>query len=89
MEVCLNEDGNLHVLWYRVSVQMLVLRVINVIDLNLVLREARTIDADFDYHGILADVHTVSVFDDGLGVTHCGHRVLIHELCSLSARTLL
>ena len=79
-EVGLNEKRNLHVARDRVPVDLLVLRVVNVVNLDVVLCVVVLIDACLDGHWVFADVATRRIVDNALRQTFGRHGVLINEL---------
>ena len=78
-EVGLHNDGNLEVSWHTVAVDRDKLRVIDVVDLDFVLREAVSVDTDFDSEWVVSNVVRVVVSHGILRLTQSFDVVLVYE----------
>ena len=79
-EVGLDEKRDLHVARDGVLTDLLVLWVVDVVNLDVVLRVVVLIDACLNSHWVFADVSTGRIVDRALRQTLSRHRVLIDEL---------
>ena len=56
VEICLNEQRHLHIADHRWAVDTLEVRIIDVVDLDVILSVRVTIDTDLHSHRILTNV---------------------------------
>ena len=80
IEVSIDKKRDLHVTGHRVSVDTLVLRVVDVEYFNLVLSVAGSVDADFNRHCVFSDVCSILIIDHALWKTLSCDGVLVNEL---------
>lgn len=80
-EICLDQQRNLHVARHRATIDLPILRVIDVVDFDLVFSKAVTIDRDLNGHRVLADALTIGGISNAvLRQTLRLDRVLVEEL---------
>ena len=89
MEVCVNQKRHLQVSWHSIRVQLFVLRVIDIVNLNIIFGEARSVNTDLDRHGILTDIRTISIKHLALRQSLRSDRVLVDKLSRGSAWCLI
>ena len=85
MEVSFNDQGHLKIRWDRVSVDRLVVRVVDVVHFNVILREVVLVNTDLDSHGVLTDIRAVRVLYHALRQSLRRDRVLVDEVSWLDA----
>ena len=85
MEISFNDQGHLKISWDRIAVDRLVVRVVNVVNFNVILREVVLVYTDLDSHGILTDIRTVRVLYHALRQSLRCDCVLVDEMCGLDA----
>ena len=89
VEVSLDDQGHLQVARHRITINLLVLWVVDVVHLDVVVGETAAIDTHLDCHGVFLDVSAVLVLDDGLGQALSDNGVLVDEGGRLQARRLV
>ena len=80
MEVSIDDQWNLHVAWYGVAVDRLVVRVVYVVHFDLVLREVVFIDTRLHSHRIFTNISTIAVLDRILRQSLGCDRMLVNKL---------